>query len=302
MVFGVLALRASPARLHYVSADSGLVERSLPGTPTSMLVGPAQARGRPGVVVLSGSSGRIDRTRARILADAGAVAVAVGYFGGPGQPPGICEVPLETITAAVDALADLGCSPIGLVGTSKGAEAALLIAQRHPMVGAVVALAPTSVVWANVGRGLDGSDRPLRSSWTWRGEPLAFVPYDPDWTPDRNPAAFRGLYEASLERFAETAPRAAIPVHTRPDRLVLVAGGDDQVWPSDLMASELASRRDRTLHTDLIIHPEAGHRVILPGEAAAEGGMTMMRGGNIASDTELGQQSWSAVLHALALE
>lgn len=267
-----------------------------------MLVGPAQARGRPGVVVLSGSSGRIDRTRARILADAGAVAVAVGYFGGPGQPPGICEVALETITAAVDALADLGCSPIGLVGTSKGAEAALLVAQRHPMVAAVVALAPTSVVWANLGPGLDGSDRPLRSSWTWRGEPLAFVPYDPDWTPDRNPAAFRGLYEASLERFAETARRAAIPVHTRPERLVLVVGGDDQVWPSDLMASELAARRDRTLHTDLILHPEAGNRVILPGEAAAEGGMAMMRGGNIASDTELGQQSWSAVLHALALK
>jgi len=159
-------------------------------------------------------------------------------------------------------------------------------------------LAPTSVAWANVGPGLDGSDRPLRSSWTWRREPLAFVPYDPD----RDPAAFRGLYEASLERFAEAARQAAIPIHTRPERLVLVAGGDDQVWPSDLMASELASRRDRTLHTDVIIHPEAGHRVILPGEAAAEGGMAMVRGGTIASDTELGEQSWSAVLDALALE
>jgi hypothetical protein len=30
--------------------------------------------------------------------------------------------------------------------------------------------------------------------------------------------------------------------------------------------------------------------------------MEMVRGGNIASDTELGEQSWSAVLDALALE
>jgi len=110
--------------------------------PPACLWDRGQARGRPGVVVLSGSSGRIDRARARILADAGAVALAVGYFGGPGHPPGICEVSLETITAAVDALVDLGCSPIGIVGTSKGAEAALLVAQRHPMVGAVVAPGP----------------------------------------------------------------------------------------------------------------------------------------------------------------
>lgn len=285
-----------------MSADSELVEWPLPDVPHSVLVGPARPWGRPGVVVLSGSSGRIDRSRARILAEAGAVAVAVGYFGGPGQPPGICEVPLETIATAVDALLELGCSPIGLVGTSKGAEAALLVAQRHPMVNAVVALAPTSVVWANVGPGLDGSDRPLRSSWTWRGKPLEFVPYDPDWTPDRDPAAFRGLYEASLERFAGTVQRAAIPVRIRPARLVLVAGGDDQVWPSDRMAAELAARRDRTVHTGVIINPEGGHRVILPGEAAVEGGMAIVRGGNISSDTELGRQSWPAILQALALE
>ena len=118
------------------------------------------------MVLLSGSRGRIDRTRARILAAVGTVALAVGYFGGSGQPPGICEVPLETITAALDALLDLGCSPIGLVGTSQGAEAALLVAQRHPMVRAVVALAPRSAVWVNLGPGRDCSERRLRSSWT----------------------------------------------------------------------------------------------------------------------------------------
>lgn len=301
-MFGVLVLRASPAILHRVSAESELVEKPLGEVPGSILVGPAQARGRPGVVVLSGSSGRIERNRARLLADAGAVAVAVGYFGGPAQPLGICEVPLETITTAVDALLDLGCSPIGLVGASKGAEAALLVAQRHPRVQAVVALAPPSVVWANVGPGLDGAERPLRSSWTWQGEPLEFVPYDPEWKPDRDPPAFRGLYEASLERYAEAARRAAISVHARPARLVLAAGGDDQVWPSDRMAAELVARRDRALHTEIFIHPEAGHRVILPGETAAEGGMAMARGGNVAGDTELGQQIWPSILHALALE
>ena len=51
------------------------------------------------VLVLAGSSGRIDERRARLLAGRGALAVSIRWFGGPGQPPGICEVPLETFTA-----------------------------------------------------------------------------------------------------------------------------------------------------------------------------------------------------------
>ncbi len=49
-----------------------------------------------GVVVLSGSSGRVDIARARLFAGEGASALALQWFGGEGQVPGICEIPLET--------------------------------------------------------------------------------------------------------------------------------------------------------------------------------------------------------------
>lgn len=81
-----------------------------------------------GVVVLSGSSGRVDTARARLFAGEGASALALQWFGGEGQVPGICEILLETFSAATDFLVGLGCRRIVYVGTSKGAEASLLAA------------------------------------------------------------------------------------------------------------------------------------------------------------------------------
>lgn len=134
-----------------------------------------------GVVVLSGSSGRIDVTRARLFAKEGASALALQWFGGEGQVPGICEIPLETFFAATDYLVQMGCRRIVYVGTSKGAEASLLAAAHDPRIGLVVAISPTSVVWGNIGPGRDGVSWPERSSWTIEGIPLPFVPSNPAW-------------------------------------------------------------------------------------------------------------------------
>jgi hypothetical protein len=123
-----------------------------------------------GVLVLSGSSGRVEEDRCRVLQEHGLVARSFRWFGGPGQVPGICELPLETFLPVLDELA-AGCDGLAVLGVSKGAEAALLLGLRDPRVRAVVALAPTPVVWANVGPGPDGEVRPQRSSWSWRGEP-----------------------------------------------------------------------------------------------------------------------------------
>jgi hypothetical protein len=53
-----------------------------------------------GVVVLAGSSGIVDVARAKLFAGLGAVCIALRWFGGERQAPGICEVPLEVFTRA----------------------------------------------------------------------------------------------------------------------------------------------------------------------------------------------------------
>src|SRR6266446_2596332 len=88
-----------------------------------------------GVVVLGGSSGRVEVARAKLFAGQGAVCIALRWFGGEKQPPGICEVPLEVFTRATDRLIEEGCERVAYVGTSKGAEAALLSATDWSRIG-----------------------------------------------------------------------------------------------------------------------------------------------------------------------
>ncbi|MFF4986340.1 acyl-CoA thioester hydrolase/BAAT C-terminal domain-containing protein [Streptosporangium saharense] len=261
--------------------------------------------GEVGVLVLSGSSGRVETERSRLLARQSAVTLSIRWFGAPGQPEGICEIPLETFGDAVDRLLETGVRRVGIVGVSKGAEAALLFAGLDHRVDAVVALSPTSLAWANVGPGVDGRVHPYRSSWTWRGEPVPFVPYDDTWVPaepEGSPVAYRRLYERSRTRFAAEAEAATIPVERIDGDLLLVAGADDRMWPSLTFAEELAARRMAAGRPVRVVsHPEAGHRPRLPGESPAPVSPHRLYGGSPAADAALGAAAWPYILRTLRL-
>ncbi|RUX03999.1 acyl-CoA thioesterase [Mesorhizobium sp. M8A.F.Ca.ET.059.01.1.1] len=247
-----------------------------------------------GVVVLSGSSGRVDISRARLFASEGASALALRWFGGEGQVPGICEIPLEIFFAATDRLVGLGCRRIVYIGTSKGAEASLLAAAHDPRIDAVVAISPTSVVWGNIGPGRDGVSWPERSSWTLKGIPFPFVPTDPDWKASYADGlvSYRGLFEHCLTRFRQEADTAAIPVEVTSAEIVLVAGGDDALWPSPEFAASIVRRRqDAGKATRLVSAPDAGHRILLPGETTPRSS-SHAHGGNARADADLGQEAW----------
>jgi uncharacterized protein len=256
-----------------------------------------------GVLVLAGSSGRVERERTRILAQQGMTALSIRWFGGPGQSPGICEIPLETFSTAVDLLRSNGAERVGVLGTSKGAEAALLTAVHDPRVDVVVAVSPTSRVWCNIGPGLDGAGQPYRSSWTWRGQALPFVPLDDSWAPaepDGEPVAIRGWYELSERTFADLLSSTEIPVDEARADLLLVAGGDDAMWPSLPFAEQLARRRRSVGATvRLIARQDAGHRPRFPGESPASVSPRFRYGGTPEADALLGTVAWPHVLDAL---
>ncbi|WP_329524982.1 acyl-CoA thioester hydrolase/BAAT C-terminal domain-containing protein [Streptomyces sp. NBC_01462] len=256
-----------------------------------------------GVLVLGGSSGRIEHERTRILARQGMTALSIRWFGGPGQPPGICEIPLETFTEAIGLLQTHGARRIGILGVSKGAEAALLTAVHEPRVDVVVALSPTSRVWCNVGPGRDGRDRPYRASWAWQGQPLPFVPMDDAWTPaepGNGQVSVRGWYEQSELTFAGLLPAAEIAVEKVRADLLLVAGGDDAMWPSLRFAGQLAERRRSAgASVHVISREDAGHRPRLPGESPAQASRRFLYGGTPQADALLGAAAWPHVVHAL---
>src|SRR2546423_7031778 len=222
-----------------------------------------------GVVVLAGSSGRVDVARAKVFAGLGAVCIALRWFGGERQPPGICEVPLEVFTRATDRLIEEGCERVAYVGTSKGAEAALLIAADDLRVRVVAAISPSSVVWANIGPDIDGVAWPQRSSWTRGGVPLPFIKYDETWRPERRGGlvTYRSLYERGLQIGADSLSAATIPVEKAQAEIILVAGADDALWPSDMFARSIEDRlASAGKSATLIHHPKAGHRLPFPSE------------------------------------
>jgi dienelactone hydrolase len=267
------------------------------------LAAPAAGGDSAAVLVLSGSSGRIERDRCRLFARAGVTAASIRWFGGPGQPPGICEVPLETFVAATDLLRERGAERVSLLGVSKSAEAALSVSTRSDCADAVIALAPSSVVWCNVGPGSDGRAIPYRSSWTWQGRALPFVPYADGWTPTEPPGApisVLGWYERSLTAYPDRLPTAAIEVEKSSADLVFIAGGADRMWPSLRFARELTDRRTAAgRETVLITRAEAGHRTVFPGEVAPPPSTRFDHGGDAHADAQLGTAAWPHVLAAV---
>lgn len=252
-----------------------------------------------GVLVVAGSSGRLDVGRADALAAAGATALAIRWFGGVGQPAVPCEVPIETFVDAIDLLEPV-CDRIALVGLSYGAEAVLLTAVRDPRVDAVVALAPTDVAWEGQHQ-LD--DDPRRSKWTWHGQPVPFVPLDRGWAPEEDMPAFAPHYERSRELAGPAAvDEARIPVEQFRGDVVVVAGGDDQVWPSEAAAAAIAARRASAgLETVVVVDPHAGHPVVLPGEVPPDPRRSYIVGGDEDGAERLGALAWPAIRTALRL-
>lgn len=253
-----------------------------------------------GALVIAGSSGRLDVGRADMLASRGVTALALRWFGGDSQPAVPCEIPLETFTEAIDLLAG-ECERIVLMGLSYGAEAALLTASVDDRVDAVVALAPTDVAWEGQH---EHDDDPRRSKWTHEGVPLAFVPLDRAWEPPSTPPAFVEFYEHSQELAGSEAVEAAtIPAEKFRGELVLVAGGDDKVWPSSQAARNIATRRARSgLATVVIEDPKAGHPIVLPGETPPNMSRPYQVGGDEDAPQRLGALAWPTIRRVLRLE
>jgi pimeloyl-ACP methyl ester carboxylesterase len=249
-----------------------------------------------GVLVLSGSSGRVETDRCRLLASHGVTAASIRYFGGPGQPGEARLMPLETFD---DILAELHSRYQRLVvlGTSWGAQAALLLGTLHPEIDAVVGISPTYVSWAGL-----SDERPQRSSWTLRGEQVPFVPFDDEAIAQAGGElpSFCEAYLSALEKYADRVPAATIPVERIAGEVVLVAGGGDALWPSVLFAEAVQRRRTaHDLETIVVTHPDAGHRVVLPGEPVLSRSRRLDWGGSEEADRELGVLAWPEIAAVL---
>jgi dienelactone hydrolase len=129
---------------------------------------------RPSVLVVGGSEGGIEGADiAALLASHGYPALALGYFGLPGLPRELRNIPLEYFHRALQWMArqpSVDPKRTTMIGVSRGAETALLSAVRFPtVVHAAIAMVPNS---SEAALSPDGRS----PAWTYHGRPLPEAP------------------------------------------------------------------------------------------------------------------------------
>ncbi|MCX7008100.1 MAG: dienelactone hydrolase [Kiritimatiellaeota bacterium] len=219
---------------------------------------------KPGILFLGGSEGgRPDKHLPQFFAENGYPVLAVAYFKEQGLPENLQLVPLEYFDKALAWMARSDRIPRGgivVFGMSKGAELALLLASRKPEIKGVIALAPSSVVWDGMPKQWWPPDP--KSSWSCGGKPVPFVPYDfSQAMAQGDPFAIRKFYEKALQQRA-AVEQATIGVETINGPLLLAAGHDDQMWPSEAMADAICARlkaKGFTHHYEHLKYADAGH-------------------------------------------
>jgi dienelactone hydrolase len=228
----------------------------------------------PAVIVLSGGGGGIDEYRGAILASHGYAALCLGYFGLPGLPRGLVNIPLEYFEAAIRwmrAQSWLRDHFLAVWGESRGGELALLLGSNFPEINAVVAWVPSGVVFWALGHAEPGDTRP-RAAWTFRGKAL---PYLQEFNSNLGaaPAAERGRpvaytpFYLSHLRDKQAVERAVIPVENTKGPVLLVSGSDDRMWPSSALADIAFHRLEANKHPYPYRHLKyagAGHLIRVP--------------------------------------
>jgi dienelactone hydrolase len=213
---------------------------------------------KQGVLVLGGSDGGIPSRRARYIAEKGFPALALAYFKTGRTPEYLDMIPLEYFDQPIEWLKKNEYTHGGgifVIGESKGAELALLLASRKSEISGVIAYVPGAVVF----QGIPKDYRSPRSSWTYMGEQIPFVPYDLSNLSD--PKNFLSIYRNSLNQ-QEAVKRALIPVTNIKGPILLFSAKDDQMWPSVEM-SDMIMRvlRDQKFGYayEHISYDDAGH-------------------------------------------
>ncbi len=246
---------------------------------------PAKGAGlHPAVLVLGGSEGGLGVAAlrdAKALQAEGFAVLQLCYFGCPGTPEHLFDVPLETFSEGLAWLrAQPGVDPdrIGIEGGSKGSEAALLAATRDRRLKAVVVTMPSSVSWPGITYSAE-----MKPSWTEGGKPLPYLPY----AFAQAPKSVFDIYNMALPTLPQHAD-GVIPVERIGGPIMLVCGEADNLWPSCPMSDLIAERLKAKGRPAPIIlrYANAGHGVFgvpvdQPSPKIASLGGTV--GGNVAA-------------------
>lgn len=224
----------------------------------------------PVIVTLTGSNGGMGENRAQMLANHGFATLGLGYFGVEGLPDRLENIPLEYFEKAfqwIETNPKLDPSRIGIFGVSRGGELSLLLGTVFPeKMRAICAITPSSVINGGL------AEKPCEA-WVLHGIPIApFAPVaqlclqgedgkDPAHAVATAPLFLEGMNDkAAFEKSAIRVEKIRCPV-------MIICGGDDQMWPAFVFAEQINQRLKKSgsaVSFELLKYPNAGHGISIP--------------------------------------
>jgi dienelactone hydrolase len=204
---------------------------------------------------------------------------------------------------------------VGIMGGSRGGEAALLAAAMFDGIAAVVSTVGSAVVTQGIPRAASLPDilRTPAASWTYRGTPLPYLPYTVTDQLEESvrtgaPVELRTAFVPALGD-REIVKRATIPVERIQGGVLLIMAGDDRMWPSGPLSDIALPRLQRARHPypcRHLHHDAAGHAIAPPpfGPTTARTspgpGVTFAHGGTPDADAHARADAWQRSIAFLA--
>ncbi len=197
------------------------------------------------LIVMSGSDGgiKISRQEAEFYHHNGIPALALGLFKTKETPKELSHVPVEYVEAAIKWLKQQGYQKIGIDGTSKGSEMALIAASMFPDLSCVIVRVPSHFV----SEGLSGNGKNKAPSgtscWSYQGKDLPYAPYrSRSFNILQMFLQEKEMHIITFNRDKDVTPETLIPIDRIQAPVLMLSSTHDEVWPSFESASYMESR------------------------------------------------------------
>lgn len=283
-----------------------------------VLCTPAGIAPAPGILLLGGSEGGLHERDARVLAAEGFTVLALAYFGMPGLPSGLVDIPLEYFFRGLDFLATqprTDSTRLGITGGSRGGEAALLVAAHDARIATVVSVVGSGVVTQGIdfarGTLLDILGPPPTNSWTLDGAPIPYLGYV--ISDDLRSDVARNRTVRLVDAFPpppidpDELGRVSIPVENIRGPVLLLSADDDASWPCTAYSQVAIDRLcDHAYPVEHRIFKGVGHTIAGPPGATFTStrspgpGVTFEMGGTPAANTAARAEAWQATVDFFA--
>lgn len=235
------------------------------------LAEPDEGSDRAVIVIMGGEQSLLPGIKfAERFADYGITGLSVSLFGAEGIPDSPNQIPLDMFEPAVKYLKDKkNIKHLSIYGQSMGSIFAVLVAQYVGGFENLIMVSPTHVPFEGTLK--DKKTMTGHSVATWRGEDVPFVKADFSKVKatkyQKHPDAVckvTGMWVAYQNAYLEkdAVETAKLHVEKSEARVLLIAGHEDEAWPSEYSVREIEKdikAVNYSKEVKVIVYPHGSH-------------------------------------------